>query len=373
MVILDSFWEASIDDMKLGYVEENDCYVCLLCGTTIEKGIIYQEEGILYEAKKYASIHIEKHHGSVFDFIVNMEKDFTGLSDHQGNLLKLFYEGKNDKEIQKEMGIGSSSTIRNHRFTLKKKERQAKAFLALMELLKERDIRNTFATQPVVAVRKREQETDRVIAKVIAKYFEEDDNRLKTFLMKEKDRLVVLDEIVKHFELGEEYSEKEIDNILKGIYEDHTAVRRALIDYGFLERETDGSKYWVKDTIKQEQVEGKKRKKELKLEAKEVKTIAGVYQIKNTKNGKIFVESLPNLKSIEGRKFSLKYDSFMNKELQKDWNMYGEEAFTFEVLEEVDEEKLGTMDKKKYLKKLEEKWLEKLQPYGELGYNKMKK
>ncbi len=373
MIILDSFWEASIEEMKQGYVEENDCYVCLLCGKTVEKGIIYQEEGILYEAKKYASVHIEKHHGSVFEFIISMEKELTGLSDHQRSLLKLFYEGESDKEIQKEMGIGSSSTIRNHRFTLKKKERQAKAFLALMEALKERDTRNSFATQPVVAMGKKDQDTNTAREKVLTKYFDEDENRLKTFLMKEKDKLVVLDEIVKHFEPEEEYTEKEIDKILTGIYEDHTAVRRALIDYGFLQRETDGSKYWVKDSTKQEQAERKKRKKELKLEAKEVKVVAGIYQIKNTKNGKRFIESLPNLKSIDGRKFSLKYDSFMNKELQKDWNTYGEEAFIFEVLEEVEEEKLGTMDKKKYLKELEGKWLEKLQPYGERGYNKMKK
>lgn len=37
------------------------------------------------------------------------------------------------------MGIGSTSTIRHHRFALKEKERQAKTFLAIMELLKEKD------------------------------------------------------------------------------------------------------------------------------------------------------------------------------------------------------------------------------------------
>ncbi|ABO50362.1 hypothetical protein Dred_1837 [Desulforamulus reducens MI-1] len=36
------------------------------------------------------------------------------------------------------MGIGSTSTIRNHRFVLKDKERQAKLILAIMELLKDK-------------------------------------------------------------------------------------------------------------------------------------------------------------------------------------------------------------------------------------------
>ena len=51
-----------------------------------------------------------------------------------------FYQGKSDKDIQKELEIGSSSTIRNHRFVFREKERQAKVFLALMELLNENNV-----------------------------------------------------------------------------------------------------------------------------------------------------------------------------------------------------------------------------------------
>ena len=41
-----------------------------------------------------------------------MDKKLTGLTEHQKNLiLPFFYQGKNDKEIQKELDIGSTSTI----------------------------------------------------------------------------------------------------------------------------------------------------------------------------------------------------------------------------------------------------------------------
>jgi len=45
--------------------------------------------------------------------------------------------GLSDNETAKELGTGSTSTIRNHRFTLREKQKQAKVFLAIMELLGE--------------------------------------------------------------------------------------------------------------------------------------------------------------------------------------------------------------------------------------------
>ena len=63
----------------------------------------------------------------------------------------------------------------------------------------------------------------------------------------------------------------------------------------------------------------------------------------------------------------------MNKQLQKEWNQFGEEAFVFDVLEVLKEKEEGFFVKQEELKKLEKKWLEKLQAYGENGYNKEKK
>ena len=138
MDLSERFWNAPLDELKRGYVDEKQHFLCLLCGTKIEKGLIYKEKEALYEAERYMRLHIEQSHESVFDYIISMDKKLTGLTDHQNKLIRLFHEGKSDKTVQEEMGIGSASTIRNHRFVLKEKERQAKMFLALMELLKKK-------------------------------------------------------------------------------------------------------------------------------------------------------------------------------------------------------------------------------------------
>lgn len=114
------------------------------------------------------------------------------------------------------------------------------------------------------------------------------------------------------------------------------------------------------------------RKKELKQLYKETKTQAGVYQIKNMRNNKIFIGSSMNLKTMSGRRFELKMGNHRNKLLQKEWKEFGEESFVFEVLEVLEEKEDGYFNANDALEKLEEKWLAKLQPYGESGYNQKK-
>lgn len=58
-----------------------------------------------------------------------------------------------------------------------------------------------------------------------------------------------------------------------------------------------------------------------------------------------------------------------NKLLQNEWEEFGAEVFVFEILEILKTPEEGYFDAKDALKKLREKWLDKLQPYGESGYN----
>lgn len=371
MSLTDQFWNASFDELKNGYMEQEHHYFCLLCGEQVEKGIIYPEDGVLYDAARYMRVHIEKTHGSVFEHLSMLDKRLTGLSDHQNSLLRLFYQGKNDNEVQKEMGIGSSSTIRNHRFALKEKERQAKVFLVMMELLKESDRQ---APKP-------EKTADNQSASVTPKEYEEITSKcfpegtagpLLKFPRKQKHKLVVLREIVKHFDENEVYTEQQINEILQGIYEDHVTLRRYLIDFGFMDRKPDGSQYWVTAQKEEEEGEQMNRKQELKQLYKEVKTEAGVYQIKNTQNEKVWIASTMNLKTMNGKKFMLQQGSHPNQLLQKDWNEWGEDAFVFEVLEVLEKKDDPFFDAPDALEKLEQKWVEKLQPFGERGYHQEK-
>ncbi len=116
------------------------------------------------------------------------------------------------------------------------------------------------------------------------------------------------------------------------------------------------------------------RKKELKQRFKETKVEAGVYQIKNRMNQKILVGSTRNLKTLNGLRFMLETNGYTtNKELQEEWNRFGKEAFTFSVLEKLKKKDDPFFIEKEALMELEEKWLEKLQPFGERGYNRRKK
>lgn len=115
----------------------------------------------------------------------------------------------------------------------------------------------------------------------------------------------------------------------------------------------------------------KSRKKELQEQFKEIKTYIGIIQIKNKTNGKVFVASYPNLKNkwstLQGQ---LAMGMFANLELQRDWREHGPDAFEYEVLEQKEYDPVKIADRKWELKMMMKPWLEKLQPYGENGYNR---
>jgi hypothetical protein len=366
---------SSLEELKRGYTEEEDRYVCVCCGHPVEKGIIYPEDGVLYEASRYIKVHLEKEHGSVFEFLLSLDKSVTGLSEVQKKLLALFYQGRNDTEVQKELGIGSTSTIRNHRFALREKERQARTFLAVMELLRDMSLKPQSAGKGTGTAGTKARTGSGAAAgtekqQVLAKYFPQGTGgALRSFSMKEKHKRIVLNELANRFEYGRHYTEQEVNDILEPVFGDYALLRRYLVDYRYMEREPDGSRYWLPDNNRVEGAEPMSRKEELKQLAKEVKIEGGVFQVKNNRNGKIYLESTRNFKTMNGHEFSLKMGSHMVKELQQDWNEYGEDAFTFEVLERLKKKDTGFFDEKDELRKLKEKWLRELQPYGERGYN----
>lgn len=253
MIDNERFWDATVEELSNGYVFLNDEYVCLLCNESFVDGIIYPMDGILYEAKKAVVRHIQENHVSVFDYLLNLDKKYTGLTEHQKELLHYFKKGLSDKEIIKEQNGGSPSTVRNHRFKLKEKEKQAKVFLALMNLWNnESDGKNqhSFVSfhKGAKMVDERYATTEDEKQKVLSTYFKQGaDGRLDTFPSKEKRKLIVLQNILKRFESNRIYSEKEINEILKLIYSDFATIRRYLIEYGFMDRSKDCSEYWIKN------------------------------------------------------------------------------------------------------------------------------
>ena len=110
-------------------------------------------------------------------------------------------------------------------------------------------------------------------------------------------------------------------------------------------------------------------KKQMKELYKEMPIQAGVFSMTNKQNGKVFVGSFNNLKRLSGFQFMLKTNTHTNKALQADYHTFGADSFEIEVVEYLKKKEEGYFDAKKELEKLEQKWLDQLQPYGEKGYN----
>lgn len=82
------------------------------------------------------------------------------------------------------------------------------------------------------------------------------------------------------------------------------------------------------------------RKKELKEQYRQLKPEMGVYMIRSNRSNKCLIEATPRLKATINRvKFQLDFGSYPNRELQKEWAEYGENNFTFEILEVLEYEK----------------------------------
>jgi hypothetical protein len=64
---------------------------------------------------------------------------------------------------------------------------------------------------------------------------------------------IILDYLLPAFTPGVDYTEKEVNAILRRFHEDTAGLRRDLVEAGLLDRESDGSRYWRSP----EPVEGK--------------------------------------------------------------------------------------------------------------------
>lgn len=250
--ISELFWRASFEEIKQGY--KYDCsteeYVCLICGKSFVQGVVYPQDNNFYEAEKMIKVHITKEHSSMFKYLLEMNRKYTGLTDHQKTLLTYFYEGYSDNEIVNKLEGGSTSTIRNHRFTLREKEKQAKIFLAIMELLEDKvPKKQKFINIPRSArmVDERYAITEQENEKILQMHFPEGLNGpLTKFPLKEKRKIIILKHLIKRFETNKKYTEKEVNSLLKEVYHDYVTLRRYLIEYDFMDRNNDGSAYWVK-------------------------------------------------------------------------------------------------------------------------------
>jgi hypothetical protein len=76
----------------------------------------------------------------------------------------------------------------------------------------------------------------------VLRAFLDGDGRLLCMPAKQSKRRVVLDHIAQLFEPGQHYPEIEVNARLRAVHDDVAALRRYLVEEGFLDRE--GGVYW---------------------------------------------------------------------------------------------------------------------------------
>ena len=117
----------------------------------------------------------------------------------------------------------------------------------------------------------------------------------------------------------------------------------------------------------------KEDKKQLKKNYQQSPRPMGVFLIRNNLNDKVLLGVSLDLPGIINRhKFQLNAGVHPNKALQADWTELGSDKFAFEIVDELSPREGAVVDYRAELESLENLWLERLQPFGERGYNQPK-
>ena len=95
-------------------------------------------------------------------------------------------------------------------------------------------------------------------------------------------------------------------------------------------------------------------------EFKERKVPQGIFAVRCTSTGQVWVESSPNLNAAKNALFFfLRHGNHYNKSFQAECDIHGEQAFQFEILEKLndDEPSIGVRD---LLKEKKRHWITQL-------------
>ena len=241
----------TVDEIKKGYRLNTaaNAYVCNHCGKAFPQGQVFAIEENFYTPEYAAAKHIEAEHGGNFVQLLYADTKYNTLTDNQKELLSLFYANMPDGEIAKKLGV-SASTVRHQKFMFREKAKQAKLYLAVFEGVFEDAPKNEEALVPIhnnaIYYDDRYVITEQEKAHILQTAFESlEPLKLKTFSPKEKKKVVILAKIAEQFAPGVQYTEKEVNQLIKPIYDDFPLIRRYLISYGFMQRTKDGSSYWL--------------------------------------------------------------------------------------------------------------------------------
>ena len=237
------FNHLTVEQISKGYKETEYGCQCIYCEYKTNKNEVYHYEDKFYTALGMMQLHIELEHNSSLNMLLNLSKKESGLSENQIRTIKLLNQGYSDKQIAEELNI-KESTVRYQRFMLREKEKQSKIYLAIMENLKRKPEENfLYIHSNAKQVDERYMSTTEDEEKVKQDFFESlKPLKLKIMPRKDKYKIIIL-RLISNEMKETSYTESEINEFLKPIYEDYVSLRRYLIEYGFFTRDSFGKIY----------------------------------------------------------------------------------------------------------------------------------
>ncbi len=227
-----------------GYRETEHAFYCMHCAKRVDKNEVFPLNGRWFVAEEKIKEHLRTYHRSAVDALFEKGHKALGLTENQFETLHGQYQGLTDEEILQQSTAKSLSTIRQYRFQVRERYRQAVQLVALLEAMEQADLGNEKEIhQGAKQVDERYAITSEERQNILDNYMKE--GKIHTMPRKEKRKIVLLQEVIKELSTDKQYSEKELNEWLKEKHEDFVALRRYLIEYGLMERTADGAAYWV--------------------------------------------------------------------------------------------------------------------------------
>lgn len=238
--------DRAIAEIQTGLAREEGRWVCQICGESFEEGEVYPFEGRFFDARHAARRHAATAHGDPLARLLAGQSRYMTLTENQKALLQMMAGGASDAEIAAATET-TAATVRRQRFAFREKARQARMYLAAYGLAGIERPNEAALPAPRPAPQEAPSSADtEEKPRWQTAFYTLDPPRLKALPAKDKRRRGAIRYIAGLFTAGRGYTEKQVNAMLQTVHpEEYVTLRRYLIEYGFLAREKDGSRYWV--------------------------------------------------------------------------------------------------------------------------------
>jgi predicted transcriptional regulator len=182
--------------------------------------------------------------------VVELLEFFKALADaNRLKIVGLLAQGKYTVEQMAEMLDLRPSTVSHHLTRLSKAglvSARSESYYNVYRLETEvlQDMSQRLLARETFPAVTAEVDMDAYDRKVI-NTFCEPDGRIRQFPAQQKKFEVILRHTLQAFEPGVRYTEKQVNEILKGFSEDTATLRRGFIEYKMMQREGGGGEYWL--------------------------------------------------------------------------------------------------------------------------------